>query len=382
MVMLRGLQRKHQKALIVIVVVSAASTMCLAQDGSKKIREDLGGRKSPTSYCGIYCLYAAMKLSGQRINCVDLLTPRYVSSPSGSSLADLRQAALDHGLHAAAFGRVTRGMLRECGYSVILHVRPDIKATKYSHYILFIGAESGKARIFDPPNPVRLVPFPELAALWDGSGLIVSAHPVDLSRAFAAERKRVIPFVTGIVLIVLSIHWMHRHLSVDLFLPRRKRIGLCFVQTAVLCITTLTIALLYHFVCDDGLLANAQATMAIQQAHGGNFISKIGEAKVRNLLSDGAVLIDARYSRDYQAGHLDGALNLPVDANDAARHGIMSAVRNDSRIVIYCQSKGCKFAEKIAVDLIDDGFSHVSIFRGGWNEWIARNGNRAKDDKS
>ena len=43
---------------------------------------------------------------------------------------------------------------------------------------------------------------------------------------------------------------------------------------------------------------------------------------------------------------------------------------------MYCQSAGCKYAEIVAIKLIDDGFSNISIFKGGWVEWAAKNGKK------
>ena len=57
------------------------------------------------------------------------------------------------------------------------------------------------------------------------------------------------------------------------------------------------------------------------------------------------------------------------------------------RIVLYCQRAGCKFAERVGVKLIDDGFTNLTIFKGGWMEWTAKYGtpdpneNERKDEQ-
>ena len=134
--------------------------------------------------------------------------------------------------------------------------------------------------------------------------------------------------------------------------------------------------MIYHVANDEGLLANTLATASIQRAHRGNFIPKIGERKVHKLLGSDAVFIDARFARDYKAGHLKGAISLPVDANDVERQKVTADISKDSRIVMYCQSSKCKYAEIVAIKLIKDGFSNISIFRGGWVEWSAKNGKK------
>jgi len=92
------------------------------------------------------------------------------------------------------------------------------------------------------------------------------------------------------------------------------------------------------------------------------------------LLDGDTVFIDARLARDFKAGHLEGAISVPVNADDEERQKATVNIAKDARIVLYCQSAGCRFAEIVAIKLMDDGFSNISIFRVGWNEWVAKNG--------
>ena len=138
-------------------------------------------RRSSGVYCGIYCLYAVMKLSNIDVNCGKLLKPEYIGSPQGSSLAELKKAAEDNGLHAAAVSKLTVKELRQSPYPVILHVKSAPDKKQYDHYELFLKTKDGQALLYDPPQPARLVPFYQLAPRWDGIGLIVSPQPIDLA---------------------------------------------------------------------------------------------------------------------------------------------------------------------------------------------------------
>ena len=131
----------------------------------------------------------------------------------------------------------------------------------------------------------------------------------------------------------------------------------------------------YHFVNDAGFLAHANATSSIQQANAVNFIPKVSKEKVGKLLGSNAVFIDARMARDYEAGHLEGSISIPVNAEDEHRMKAMAGIAKDAKIVIYCQSGGCPYAEKVTAKLKTDGFSNISIFKGGWNKW------KTKDDE-
>ena len=149
--------------------------------------------------------------------------------------------------------------------------------------------------------------------------------------------------------------------------------GLSAGQAVGLAFATVLSGMIYHFTNEAGFLANANSTTSIQQAHQGNFIPKISEEKVRTLLNTDTVFIDARYSSDYEAGHLEGAINVPVDANDVERYKVTENIAKDSHIVMYCQSSGCQYAEIIAIKLQEDGFTNISIYKGGWVDWTAKN---------
>ncbi len=380
LVTLRGLNMLKQSIrivcsiLLLIVCVLKPTVIIAAIDSDKSAKLAVATYRAPGSYCGVSCLYVLMRLANKEIDYKRLLTREYIGSHKGSSSAELKKAAEDYGLYAVPVGKLTSHLLRSCSYPVILHVKPDTTSREYDHYELFLGTNSGQARLFDPPEPVRLVPFQELVPRWDGNGLIVSATPIDLAAIFELSRKRFIVYVVIALVIILIVHWAKRWLPETLLNSRRKLFGLSIGQGIVFAIATLLCGMIYHFANDEGLLANANATALIQQAHLGNFIPKVSEEKIHKLLDSDTVFIDARFARDFKAGHLKGAISVPVNADDDERQKTTVNIAKDARIVVYCQSAGCKFAEKVAIRLIDDGFYNISIFRGGWNEWVAKNG--------
>jgi rhodanese-related sulfurtransferase len=87
------------------------------------------------------------------------------------------------------------------------------------------------------------------------------------------------------------------------------------------------------------------------------------------LQEKGVIFIDARLKPDFEAGHVEGAINIPVDANDAVRRQAVLKISPEDSLVVYCQSVNCHFAEIVAGKLRLDGFSRVSILPGGWVEW-------------
>ena len=57
-------------------------------------------------------------------------------------------------------------------------------------------------------------------------------------------------------------------------------------------------------------------------------------AAARKLVADGAQLLDVRTGVEFRQGHLDGALNIPVDQLNRR----MDEVARDRPVVIYCRS--------------------------------------------
>jgi len=360
--------------LVIIIFDSAIAADKSNQNPPKATSVKL---KSSGPYCGIYCLYAAMKLSELEVDFRELVKPEYIGSRKGSSLEELKKAAEDNGLYAVPVGRLTSRVLRNCPHPVILHVKSEPTSREYDHYELFLGTENGKAKIFNPPEPVKLVAFAELAPRWDSNGLIVSAEPIDLASIFAPARERFVIYAAIAIAVILVLHWAKRWLPQKAILNSRiKLFSLSATQAAGFAIAALLCGMFYHFANDECFLANANATASIQQANQGNFIPKISESKVQKLLDTDTVFIDARFARDFKSGHLEGAISLPVDANDVERQKVTAEIAKDARIVLYCQSASCKFAEIVAIKLIADGFTDISIFKGGWQEWVAKNGKK------
>jgi len=369
-------RKRIKPFLFCLLVVSISGTYAANENGQNRSATTITIKRPSGPYCGLYCIYTAIKLADREIDFRELIKKEYLGSRNGSSLTELKKAAEDFELYAIPVGRLTSKVLTKCSHPVILHVKPTLDSPRYDHYELFLGTDNKKARIFDPPSPVRAVSFAELAPRWDGNGLIISDEPIDLSSVLAPRRKLFMFCAAIAILATIGLCQIRKWLPKTMFNSCSKVFGLSIGQGAAYAIVAFLCGMIYNFANDTGLLANANATAAIQQAHAGNFISKISERKVRKLLDSDTIFIDARFARDYTTGHLDGAISLPVDANDVERQKITTDIPKDSRIVMYCQSAGCKYAEIVAIKLIDDGFSNISIFKGGWVEWAAKNGKK------
>jgi rhodanese-related sulfurtransferase len=329
----------------------------------------------------VHCLYAILRVRGDTVDFTELLKPEYIGSYEGSTLAELQKAAEDHGLYAAATGKMTTRALRRCLYPVILHVRPNADSKEYTHYELFLGVEDGKAKLLNPPGPAELVSFESLAARWDRNGLIVAAEPININRIYAPARMAFIGYAVIVIGSIVLLHWSKRTLPTGIAATRIRMLGLSMTQGALLCVAALVGGATYRLAGGSGLLGDTGSTQAIQRAHAVTFIPKIGQSRCDTFLRKGAVLIDARFVADYRLGHVDGAVNIPVDANDAQREKIAASIPKDARVVVYCQSARCGFAGNVAVWLRQRGFANVVVYRGGWVDWVAKTGKNDKEAK-
>lgn len=373
------IKRPYQHfCLLLFVCILTISIMGKAnasvKDKQKPAKTTSVKRRSSHPYCGLYCLYSVMKFTDKEIDFRELLKPEYIGHRKGSSMKELEKAAEDHGMYAQLVGKLTSRELRNSPYSMILHVKYTADKKKYDHFKLFLRTENGKAVLFDPPEPIRAVPFHELAPRWDGYALILSDTPIDTGGIFATARKQFAVYVAIAIVIILMVHWGKRQwLPPRAMISKPRLLGLSTVQGVGFVISALLCGGIYHFANDEGFLANANAATAVQQSHAVNFIPKVSKKTVGKLLYTNTVFIDARLARDFQAGHLEGAISIPVDANDTQRHNAVANIGKDARIVIYCQSAGCPYAGVVSKKLKADGFSNISIFKGGWREWEAQN---------
>ncbi len=327
------------------------------------------------AHCGLYCVYSLLRLAGYDLDYRELVKPEYYGRLRGSSMAELNRAAHDYGFHAGVAARLSTRALRKSPYKAILHIKADPEAKDYDHYTLYLGTEQGKAKLFSPPEEPKLVAFAELAPLWDGYTLFISQQPFDIDTLFQPDRQRLYFYGMSVVLLVLIAHLARRlWLLLTPALSRRMTLGLTVGQAGTLALAALLAAGFYHFANDEGLLANPVGTAGVQKAHAGGFIPRISEKRVRKLLAGDIVLIDARLKQDYERGHLEGAISLPVDANDATWKATIPRIPTGRPIVAYCQSAGCRFAEKVSLKLMDEGFDEIVIFKGGWVEWEKKPG--------
>jgi rhodanese-related sulfurtransferase len=356
--------------LVLFVGLLAATdqtpTAAAADTNAEKTDVEL---RSAGPYCGLYSIYAALKFEGKQVQFNDLLKPKYIGDSKGSSLAELQQAAQDFGLQTAIVGNLNTDVLRHIAEPVVLHVKANADASEYDHFILFLGTKDGQAQVYDPPKPLQLIQFDALAPRWNGTGLIVSATPIDTSKFFAPSKWRFGMYAIAILLVVAGMHGVKRWWGKRAEQTRQERLKRSSIEGAVLCSVVLIWGFGYNFLSGEGLLAHAEASAAVQQANLPGFLPKLDLTEVRKLQGTTVRFIDARHASDYADGHLPGAINIPVDTLNANFNAALATIPTNTPLVIYCQSDACPYAGILSKRLSAAGYANLRLFPGGWDEW-------------
>jgi rhodanese-related sulfurtransferase/DNA-binding HxlR family transcriptional regulator len=85
---------------------------------------------------------------------------------------------------------------------------------------------------------------------------------------------------------------------------------------------------------------------------------------LKRLRRNHIVLVDVRPREEFDAGHIEGAVSIPVDELD----GRLAELPADSEIVAYCRGAFCAYAHEAVRRLRAEGRAAWRL-EGGWPEW-------------
>ncbi len=112
--------------------------------------------------------------------------------------------------------------------------------------------------------------------------------------------------------------------------------------------------------------ARAKNDIAIQ----GNDIETVDRAK--KLYDSGTyVFVDARSSEDFEAGHIPGAVSLPVGQFEDNITAFLERYPPDASIITYCSGRTCQDSHHLAEYLLEFGYINVNVFIDGFPGWKA-----------
>lgn len=96
-------------------------------------------------------------------------------------------------------------------------------------------------------------------------------------------------------------------------------------------------------------------------------LEAVGSAALMERLSDGSVIVlDVRPEEEYRAGHIPGALSVPLDALEA----VLQTLPKDRQVIAYCRGPYCVFSDE-AVGVLSARGYRASRLTEGFPDWRA-----------
>ena len=81
---------------------------------------------------------------------------------------------------------------------------------------------------------------------------------------------------------------------------------------------------------------------------------------MERLSDEGVVVLDVRPEEEYRAGHIPGAISVPVDALEAA----LQTLPRDREVVAYCRGPFCVFSDEAVALLRSRGYRAYRLQQG------------------
>jgi rhodanese-related sulfurtransferase len=108
-------------------------------------------------------------------------------------------------------------------------------------------------------------------------------------------------------------------------------------------------------------------------------VTMVNAQEAKALLSSGVALYDTRVENEYKEGHIKGAVSLPYKENSAKEVDFDALLDKwdvtqlpkdkNAKLVFACNGPECWKSYKSAKVALDNKYTHVYWFRGGFPEW-------------
>ena len=133
-------------------------------------------------------------------------------------------------------------------------------------------------------------------------------------------------------------------------------------------------AFTFNFINSGGIPLFGQWDSAKGLVHAGGLcapaINQTNDMDVMDYyLRSEALFVDARSKSEFVAGHIPGAINLPVGEIDDQIDDFLDNHQPDTRILVYCSGPDCHDSYDLAKILEEYAFKDVSVYYHGFNGW-------------
>ena len=335
----------------------ASGQIELSADGNVK------GVKSG-AYCGVYAAFGAasavLNKFGNKpsVEFPELLSSEYVSSHSGSTTRDLLSAIETLGCSGKVYQFLSLRSLEGSSCPMILHVSGRGEFGSFRHWVLFLGIDSGNAIVLDGEGGDFPMPISELLSRWDGIAIAVFPKGTAPPSFHSFEIVANCILVAGVGFIVLIVRSLVKSKS--------------FRMQLLSFFSVLSVALLYCFAINPKVGIETNVARAVGIHTDRVMVNSLSfDDLQRSLSSSNPTIVDCRYSTDYEYGYIGHAISVPVDLSRKQLLSITGKLPKELPVILYCQSRSCKFSDIMAVEFAKHGFTNLSIYRNGYAEWEA-----------
>ena len=91
---------------------------------------------------------------------------------------------------------------------------------------------------------------------------------------------------------------------------------------------------------------------------------------VKDIFDSGSTLfVDARDGKAFAAGHIKGAISLPIGLYEEKLEDFIMKYPPSTRIITYCSGRTCQDSHELAGILLQFEYENVNVFIDGFPAW-------------
>ena len=311
----------------------------------------------------MYALLAAAHSIEYTIPIDQLVSGKWFSKEIGLTANDLVRIAQEFGLSALYRSKFTIAALRDAGCPAMLLLDDELQQGNSNHWVTYLGFRDSNVVIYDSHAGCVELSVSELMSRWSGVAVVVT------------DRRE----------LLNGIWWLQLSLATIQYLP-----PLVFALGVSCCLVrgggkqeeipgvSRQIGLLLIFiggwvsldcVLSHGSLLADRHLLASLKCIGSDRTIIANVVEVDDLA--GYTVVDARFPVAFENGHLPGALNIPVNSSHSEIAKKLDGIGPDQRVLVYCQSRDCHWADQLASRLICFGYK-AEVLRDGIQGWVGR----------
>jgi rhodanese-related sulfurtransferase len=130
------------------------------------------------------------------------------------------------------------------------------------------------------------------------------------------------------------------------------------------------LAIAANAVSPAGISLSAQEAISVRGEAGQAGLEVVELAEAQRIAKAGDyVILDARSTDHYEAGHIPGALSMPVKDPGARFAGLQVLLVPKQPVMVYCSGQACDQALRLGAFLREQGIEQVALFEGGMEVW-------------